>query len=280
MVWYGASRDAASKFGALGAASHIIPVHRKRLFSVTLVSMKRSSGAVDKIAQNEPKAPREPLNLAYFEQRPQSFSGRIFSHLARNPIFRPRLREDGSPTDDHLLTVAATVISASDAHIDNLEKRAHVLNSPMFQPALKGESSDTIDVSVEEAGWFSKYLTLRNFLSVTVVIIAGVWAFFTWFTADKNAQVTVYKGRLEDADRRNDLLEKAKAGIEVDISHWKREAEDFRKEAESKVADGKVQISKIEGLQKDLDSERSENRRLVDALKKAATPPPISPASK
>ena len=192
-------------------------------------------------------------------------------------MFRPRLRPDGTPTTDHLLTVAATVISASDAHIEDLERRAHVLNSPMFQPALKGDFSNVIDVSTEEAGWFSRYLTLRNFLSVAVVIIAGVWGFFTWFTADKNAQVTVYKGRLEDADRRNDLLEKAKAGIEADIAHWKKEAEDFRKEAENKGADAKVQNSKAEGLQKDLEAERAENRRLVDALKKDATPPSTPP---
>src|SRR5581483_172832 len=141
----------------------------------------------------------------------------------------------------------------------------------MFQPALKADSSDVIDASIE-SGWFSKYLTLRNFLSVTVVIVAGIWAFFTWFTADKNAQVTVYQGRLADADRRNEPLQKDKAGIEIDIAHWKKEAEDFRKEAETKGADAKVQSSKAEGLQKDLDVARAENKKLVEALNKAVTP--------
>ena len=106
-----------------------------------------------------------------------------------------------------------------------------------------------MEPETREFSWFSRYLTLRNFISAAVVMVAGIRVVFTWYTADKNTQLTVYKERYETS-------EKSRAAVEADINYWKNEADDFKSDAEKKAQELQKQQGRADQLQKDLDAER------------------------
>lgn len=109
---------------------------------------------------------------------------------------------------------------------------------------------------------FLKYLTLRNFLSVAVVVIAGLWAGFTFYTSDKNLQLELKQKDVES-------LSRDKKQLEDDAAHWQRETEQYRKEADEArrqkaESDGKLQglIATETSERKELDAARAQIRDL------------------
>lgn len=62
-----------------------------------------------------------------------TYSSRVLRNLAKNPLFKPKRGKDGRPSATEMLAVASTLLSAADERIATLEKRAFVLNAPIFQ---------------------------------------------------------------------------------------------------------------------------------------------------
>ncbi len=193
-------------------------------------------------------------------------------------MFRPKRNKDGSITDHEMLTVAATLLSAADDKIDELGRRASVINGPMFLSAKP--DSDTDIHSKDEPTFFLKYLTIRNFVSATVLLAGALWAVFTWYSADKGAQLVMAQSRLEASDRRADLAEKAKAQLEADTAYWKKNADDYSKEIPKKVAETEAQRSEVakqksraDTLQTELTNAQAEKNKLIASLTAASTTP-------
>lgn len=205
--------------------------------------------------------------------------------LGTNPLLQLRKKKDGSISDHDSAVVAHTMLSAQDVRISELERRNallekknSLLNGPMF--AATAKQSDDGAAPPEKHGWFARYLTLRNFGMALVVVISGVWTFFTWYTADKSAQLNDANNKATAADRRAELAEKSKAQIESDIAHWKKNSDDLKKDAtelDKKIAQKDSDISKekarADTLALQLDAAQKEKNRLIDSLGKAAKNP-------
>lgn len=221
----------------------------------------------------------QPLQLTYFDDHKESFSASIVKELKESSFFRPRLNKDGSVTDRDMLLLASAVIASSDKHIratdkrnDQLESRLSWWNSPMFQtaaPPLALAAAPTVDDEATQAAssWFVRHLTLRNLASVIVVVVSGVWVFFTWYTSDKNEQLTHVKSLLESSERRAADTEKSKEQLEKDFNFYKDNAKDISKENETLKASVAAQKAKAEEASKAAAAQRTENTKLLDLLK-------------
>lgn len=166
----------------------------------------------------------------------ESYSSRVLRNLARNPMYRPKKGKDGAPSDREMLTVATTLLAAADERISVLERKALVFNAPLFHaPMLPGQADDVADK--REASWLLKYLTLRNFGGVMVVLIGAIWAVFTWYSADKGAQLTIANQRLRDSETSREQFQK-------DSAYWKKDADDLRAKSMSQDAEHKQAIEK------------------------------------
>lgn len=185
----------------------------------------------------QPPALREKrLSLELVEEKPKAFSARILARLSKNPVFKPKRDKDGRISDHEMLTVAVTLVSAADDRIDELERKSSLLNGPMFA-ASKASTDAAENTSPDESSWFLKYLTLRNFLSVAVVIIAGLWAFFTYTTSDKNFQL---ESKQKDVE-----------GLQKEARFWKGQSDIYK--GQGTDANNKLQV-----LQGTYDAEHNE----------------------
>jgi cytoskeletal protein RodZ len=217
-----------------------------------------------------PAIPDQPLSLELLEQKPKAFSSRILSRLSKNPLFRPKRGKDGIVSDHEMLTVAATLISAADDRIEELEAKSSILNGPMFA-AAKATTADNEEGPSNESSWFLRYLTLRNFLSVAVVIIAGLWGFFTYTTSDKNFQL---ESKQKDVE-----------GLQKETKFWKDQSDTYKTQATNANND----LQKLQGTEdaehKELLGLRTQVQDLTKAVQKqaaaaeatAATPAPAQP---
>jgi hypothetical protein len=217
-----------------------------------------------------PAIPDQPLSLELLEQKPKAFSSRILSRLSKNPLFRPKRGKDGIVSDHEMLTVAATLISAADDRIEELEAKSSILNGPMFA-AAKATTTDNEEGPSNESSWFLRYLTLRNFLSVAVVIIAGLWGFFTYTTSDKNFQL---ESKQKDVE-----------GLQKETKFWKDQSDTYKTQATNANND----LQKLQGTEdaehKELLGLRTQVQDLTKAVQKqaaaaeatAATPAPAQP---
>jgi hypothetical protein len=179
----------------------------------------------------------------YFDSARKTYSARVYANLSQGPAFRTAISPN--PTARDKLLIASVVIGAADEKIADLEasqrlstRMNSLLNSPMFKAgntasaATKTQAnSDAEDDSAAEppkgeSVWFQKYLTLRNFLAVFVVVAGGIGGFMAWATADYHSRYTTaqndatywqgqrdqYKKQVDDLTLQ--LRSKSQAGID------------------------------------------------------------------
>jgi hypothetical protein len=184
----------------------------------------------------------QPLSLELLEGKPKAFSARVLARLSNNPLFKPKRAKDGAITDHDMLTIAATVVSVADERIEELERKSSVLNGPMFSAAKPVSEDET--AAPDESNWFLRYLTLRNFLSAALAIIAGLWGFFTYTTSDKNFQLESKQKDIE--------------GLQKETKFWQDQAKVYKDQSSADNARKTEAEGKLQGLQGTEEAERKE----------------------
>jgi hypothetical protein len=264
------------------------------------VRMQVEDGVTEEAEFDQPVRDVAPARL----EEPESFSAGIFRELRKSPFFRPKLKKDGTISDRDMGTATQVALAAADQRIwqheqtiERLAKRAAFWNQPMFQPALpaaaadaarsgkpEGEGKDDAATKAEN-DWFARHLTLRNVLSVFVLLGGAVWTFFAWYTSDKNVEIEHQKSAVAAAVARADSAEKSKDQIEKDARFYKEANKDLQGERDAAKAEAAAEKTKTATeqtksaqLQKALDAARVENKQLIDALKAKAAAPAAAPA--
>ncbi len=200
----------------------------------------------------------EAQELVVFNPNNEAYSSRVLRLLAKNPLFQPKIGKDGKPSAKEMVTVASTLLSAADERIASLEKRVSLLNAPLFQaPILPGKHSDA-PTEEKEAGWLMKYFTLRNFAGVVIVLVGALWTVFTWWTADKSAQLQHAQSQLTESENSRQQFQK-------DSEYWKKDSEDWQKkmekkdgelkDAQNKVSDAEKESSNLKGRVQELEKQ-------------------------
>lgn len=200
-------------------------------------------------------------SVTVFNQNGETYSSRVLRNLAKSPLYKPKRGKDGSPSEKELLTIATTLLAAADERITALEKKALVLNAPLFQsPMLLGDGGEGHN-DKSEASWLMKYLTLRNFAGVMVLLVGAIWAVFTWYSADKGAQLTVANQRLKDSETSREQFQK-------DSAFWKKDADDMRSKLTDQETTHKQAIDKKESELKTAQEQSATLKGRIQELEK------------
>jgi hypothetical protein len=206
-----------------------------------------SSGGASGLPQNnQPSngiAPQNPTDLEfgadYVQARPHSYSTRVYQNLAGSVPLRSAIGR--KPTAREQLIIAATVLSAADEHIEELERErrfmnrvSSLVNAPLFARAvIQGHvavatgggapgnpSTPTGEGTQSETGWFQSYLTLRNILAAIVVVCSLIGGFLAFATQN-------YKDRMDGAEKRAEAADKAVGVLQTDVEYWKKQRDGY-----------------------------------------------------
>ena len=220
------------------------------------------------------------------------YSHRILDLVKSNPLLMLKRSKDGTISEHDSALMATTILSAADDRIRALEernaileRRNSVINGPMFLPAPA--KSDDPKIPPAEPNWFLQYLTLRNFLSVLVLLVGALWTFFTWYSADKGAQLTEALNKAAASDRTADQAVKEREQFQKDSEYWKKNATDYEKNAEKKeqerakaAEEAASQKTRADTLNQQLLLSQKQSK---DLLEKLTAPPaaskPIAPSA-
>jgi hypothetical protein len=216
---------------------------------------------------------RETQELIAFNPGSETYSSRVLRILAKNPLFQPKIGKDGKPSPKEMLTVASTLLSAADERIASLEKRASVLNAPMFQrPMLSGGNAE-IATEDKETSWLMKYFTLRNFAGVVIVLVGGLWTVFTWWTADRSVQLQHAQSELAESENSRQQFQK-------DAEYYKKDREDLKNQVDKELKEAQDRVSEAEKESSNLKGRVQELEKQVKATQAAgASGPPSSSTS-
>jgi hypothetical protein len=202
----------------------------------------------------------DELSPVYFEDNPRSYSNKIYRKLQSSDIYRFLVEHKGKdPTAKEKLTIAAVVITGMDQRIEDLETdrlrlqreastiRA-ILGNPIWdvRPAITESASEQNSSESETASekaerqWIARYLTLGNVLGAIVVILGLLGGVFTYLT-------TNYKDR---AGR-----------FQANAEYWEKQADAFKKDAESANAAKKTAESQREADAKTINDQNDRLRQ-------------------
>lgn len=176
-------------------------------------------------------------------------SARIYKNLASSPVIHEILKRKKKLSYSDMALISSSIVASLDDQIETLEKKQKVaekvagfINEPLFvKQSTDNDNANTQHESkpdeLREQHWFLKYLTLRNILAITFIVVTSGASFFSWYNQDYKSQIGLKNGEIKE------LQEKLK-NSNYNISNLKGEIKILKDKYESQ--DEKIKKSKLD----------------------------------